>query len=74
MTSGRRLVGEGRAGGVSLCKVEITIEVSEDRSGSGYSASEFGWGIDTEGGCVDGVHRDVRKASHRERRDYESGQ
>ena len=45
-----------------MSKSEIIFEVTEDEVDGGYSASALGYGIHTQGDCVDDVRRNVREA------------
>ena len=44
-----------------MSKTEIIFEVMEDEVAGGYSASAVGYGIHTQGDCVEEVRRDVRE-------------
>ena len=41
---------------------EIIFEVTEDEADGGYSASALGYGIHTQGDCVEDIRRNVREA------------
>ena len=45
-----------------MSKTEIIFEVMEDEVDGGYSASAVGYGIHTQGDCVEVVRRNVREA------------
>ena len=45
-----------------MSKTEIIFEVTEDEVDGGYSASALGYGIHTQGDCVEDVCRNVREA------------
>ena len=45
-----------------MSKIEIIFEVTEDEVDGGYSASALGYGIHTQGDCVEDVRRNVREA------------
>ena len=45
-----------------MSKTEIIFEVTEDEVDGGYSASALGYGIHTQGDCVEDVRRNVREA------------
>ena len=45
-----------------MSKTEIIFEVTEDEVDGGYSASALGYGIHTQGECVEEVRRNVREA------------
>ncbi|MCY3640572.1 MAG: 2-oxoisovalerate dehydrogenase [Gammaproteobacteria bacterium] len=45
-----------------MSKTEIIFEVTEDEVDGGYSASALGYGIHTQGDCVEDVRRNVRDA------------
>ena len=45
-----------------MSKTEIIFEVTEDEVDGGYSASALGYGIHTQGSCVEEVRRNVLEA------------
>ena len=45
-----------------MSKTEIIFEVTEDEVDGGYSASALGYGIHTQGDCVEDVRRNVLEA------------
>ncbi len=45
-----------------MSKTEIIFEVIEDEVDGGYSASALGYGIHTQGDCVEEVRRNVLEA------------
>ena len=45
-----------------MSKTEIIFEVTEDEVDGGYSASALGYGIHTQGDCVEEVRRNVLEA------------
>ena len=47
-----------------MSNTEIIFEVTEDEVDGGYSASALGYGIHTQGECVEEVRRNVLEAVH----------
>ena len=45
-----------------MSKTEIIFEVTEDEVDGGYSASALGYGIHTQGDCIEEVRSNVREA------------
>ena len=45
-----------------MSNTEIIFEVTEDEVDGGYSASSLGYGIHTQGECVEEVRRNVLEA------------
>ena len=45
-----------------MSKTEIIFEVTEDEVEGGYSASALGYGIHTQGDCVEEIRRNVLEA------------
>ena len=45
-----------------MSETEIIFEVTEDEVDGGYSASALGYGIHTQGDCVEEVRRNVLEA------------
>ena len=44
-----------------MSKTEIIFELTEDEVDGGHSASALGYGIHTQGDCVEDVRRNVRE-------------
>ncbi len=45
-----------------MSKTEIIFEVTEDEVDGGYSASALGYGIHTQGDCIEELRGNVREA------------